>query len=62
MDKPAVTYAPRPDTTPEAELSALAAVYKLCLESRARKEATRPGSPDDGTRIKEDSANEHMIQ
>ena len=31
MDKPRVTYTPRPDATPEAELSALAAVYRFLL-------------------------------
>lgn len=58
MGSPRTIYAPRPDATPETELSALANVYVFVL-SRAMKEATRPGSPDDGTKIKEDSANEH---
>jgi hypothetical protein len=34
-----ITYAPRPDATPEAELPVLAAVYKICLESHAKKNA-----------------------
>jgi hypothetical protein len=60
MDAPAnIRYAQRPETTPEAELSALANVYKFVLDRRARKEATHPGSPDDGTKVKEDSADEH---
>jgi hypothetical protein len=29
--KATITYAPRPDATPEGELDALAAVYKFCL-------------------------------
>jgi hypothetical protein len=59
MSGPTINYAPRSDATPEAQISVLCAIYKLCLESHARKEATRPGSPEDGTKIKEDSADEH---
>jgi hypothetical protein len=59
MSGSVVTYAARPDVTPDVEVSALANVYKFVLECRTKKEATRPGSPDDGTKSKEDSANEH---
>jgi hypothetical protein len=45
-----ITYAPRSDATPEGELSALSAVYKFILDSHAKKEATRPGSPEDAER------------
>jgi hypothetical protein len=44
---PGIVYAERPDTLPEAELSALAAVYKLVLECHARKEAAPESRPDD---------------
>jgi hypothetical protein len=54
-----IRYAQRVGTTPETELGALANVYRFALNCHARKEATHPGSPDDGTKIKEDSANEH---
>jgi hypothetical protein len=54
-----ITYAARPDATPEAESSAVAAVFKFALACQSRKEATSPGSPDDGTKVKEDSANEN---
>ena len=52
-------YTPRPDATPESELSALAAVYRFCLfESNAGKKAAegsggkvaRKGSMDHRTR------------
>ena len=43
MDSVRVTYAPRPDVTPEAELSALAAVYKFVLSQ------TSKGGPHDLT-------------
>ena len=53
---PNVTYAPRADASPSAEISALAAVYKFVL---AKKEAAPESRPDDGTKVKEDSAYEH---
>jgi hypothetical protein len=31
MDSSHLTYSPRPDTTPEAEVSALASVYRFLL-------------------------------
>lgn len=39
-----------------------AQAVKLLLDCRAKKEATRPGSPDDGTESKEDSASDPIIQ
>jgi hypothetical protein len=50
MDSARIAYSQRPDATPEAEAGALANVYKFVLDSHARKEATRPGSPDDATK------------
>jgi hypothetical protein len=49
MSDPAITYAPRPDATPEAEISALAAIYKLCISSHAKKRGhlLDKGGPDD---------------
>jgi hypothetical protein len=52
MSEPRITYTPRPDATPEAELSALVAAYRIVLG--AQKEAA-PASRPDGTKIKEDS-------
>ena len=31
MDNPSLTYTPHPDTTPEAEVNALASVYRFLL-------------------------------
>ena len=59
MSEPAVSYKPRSDTTPESELATLAAVYRFIINCHARKEATPTSRPDDGTKVKEDSANEH---
>ena len=42
-----VVYRPRESATPEAELSALAAIYKLCISSHAQKEAAPESRPDD---------------
>jgi hypothetical protein len=47
---------PRPETTPEEELSALAAVYRFILDCHARKGAAPASRPDDGTAVKEESA------
>jgi hypothetical protein len=45
MNSPRITYTPRPDATPEGELSALSAVYKFILDCHERKKAARPGRP-----------------
>ncbi len=43
--KPSIAYTPRPDATPEAELDALAKIYKFALfDSQARR-----GDPHDLT-------------
>jgi len=39
MTNPAITYAPRPDTTPETEISALGNVYRFILDCHAKKNA-----------------------
>ena len=39
MNDPRIIYTPRPDATPESELSALAAVYKFLLNRRVGREA-----------------------
>ena len=58
MSSSRITYAPRPDATPEAELDALASVYRFVLDcgdarrADAMKKATRPGGPDDGEESK----------
>lgn len=55
MSCPKVIYRPRADAKPDAELSALAGVYRLILDSRAKKEGSRPGAPDAGKEINERS-------
>jgi hypothetical protein len=50
-----IQYTPRPDATPEAEISALAAVYRFVLfESNASTKTTEPGGcHDHGRRVNE---------
>jgi hypothetical protein len=57
MGSPRVTYAQHPGITPEAELSAIAAVYLIVLSTRGR--LPDESAPDDGSKSKEDSADEH---
>jgi hypothetical protein len=49
MSSPHISYIPHPDAKPETEISALAGVYRFILD-HAKKEATRPGSPEDAER------------
>ena len=53
---PGIVYRTRDDATPGTELSALVAIYKLCLDSHARKEPAFGGRPNDAERIPSDSA------
>jgi hypothetical protein len=59
--KTRIVYTERPDTDPEAELSALINAYRFILfESNASKKAAEPAPEPgdrDGTKILEDSAN-----
>jgi hypothetical protein len=56
---PHIIYSVRSDTAPEMALSTLANVYRFVLDRQATKEAAPESRPDDGTKIKEYSANEH---
>jgi hypothetical protein len=46
--KASVTYTPRPDATPEAEVNVLANVYRFTLDCHAKKEAAEPAPEPDG--------------
>jgi len=52
---PRITYATRPDATPEAELSAVANVFRFVLDCHAKKEAAPESRPDAAKEIKNDS-------
>jgi hypothetical protein len=47
MSEPHVDYVARRDSTLQAELRTLVAIYKLCISSHARKEAAPDSRPDD---------------
>ncbi len=55
MADPTITYSRRQDASQEAELSALAAVYRFILDSRKQKEAAPESRPDAGKEINERS-------
>jgi hypothetical protein len=42
-----ITYTPRPDATPEAELAVLAQIYMSVLERKKAAEPTQPDGRDD---------------
>jgi hypothetical protein len=49
VPNPAISYASRPDATPEAERFALSAVYKFVLsKSNASQKAAEPARKSDG--------------
>ena len=52
MSKPRLVYTPRQDATRDGELNALAAVYKLILDS-AEERAAHPRDPEDGKEMNE---------
>jgi hypothetical protein len=58
MSSPRIIYTPRPDATPEAELSNLANVYRFIIDSHANTNAAGVSSTngDDAERGLNDSA------
>lgn len=60
MSNPAISYAPRPDATPEAETSALASVYRyIILDCRAKKEAAPESRPEDARKDQDAGTHSH---
>ena len=55
MTRSEVTYAARPDATPESELSALTSVYRLVIDHAMRKAAPDGRPKDEKERSKNDS-------
>jgi hypothetical protein len=47
MSEPRISYTPRHDATPKAELDALASVYSFVLNCHEKKEAAPESRPDD---------------
>ena len=48
MDSPRITYIPRPDATPESELSVLANVYAYLIKTHDSKRSLKPPSSKTG--------------
>jgi len=46
VSRPKVIYHPRPNSTPEAELDALSAVYALALQKHYESEETAEAAPE----------------
>lgn len=44
---PGVTYTPRPDASPEGELTALANVYRFLLDRRERSDVAAADGPEE---------------
>ena len=58
-----IIYIPRPDATQEAELNALASVYRFILDSRAKKNAAGVVSTNgDGATVKNGKEVTHVDQ
>jgi ribosome recycling factor len=47
MNSARITYTQRSDATSEDEVAALRNIYRFIIDCHAKKEATRPSSPDD---------------
>jgi hypothetical protein len=62
VNYPGITYAPRPDATPEAELDALAAVYRFILDCRAKKIAAEPNDRNDAAIVRNTEGVSHVGQ
>jgi len=50
LDDPAVSYAPRPDATPNGEASALAGVYRFILDCRETRKKAGGSNAGDGAK------------
>ena len=54
MSNSRIVYRARDDATTKAEMSALVAIYKICVESHAKKGAAPENRPDDAEGFKRD--------
>jgi hypothetical protein len=61
MSSPRISYATRPDATPEAELGALAAVFRFVLDCHAKKEAAPENRPEDARKDQDARTYPHCI-
>jgi hypothetical protein len=59
---PTIHYSPRPDATPEAELSVLANVYRFILDCHAKKKAVELDSCNDAAIVRNIEGVSHVDQ
>jgi hypothetical protein len=62
VGRPCITYAPRSEATPEAELNVLANVYRFILDCHAKKMATEPDSCNDVAIVRNTEGVSHVDQ
>ena len=62
MGRPSITYAPRSEATPEAELNVLANVYRFILDCHAKKIAAEPDSCNDIAIVRNTEGVSHVDQ
>jgi hypothetical protein len=60
MSKSPITYGLHRDSEPEAEIAALANVYKFVLDCRAKKEAAPESGPDDARKDQDAGTYSHF--
>ena len=56
-----ITLKPAVGITAEQARDARARAWMFAFECHAKTKGTRPGAPDDGTKVKEDSADASII-
>ena len=59
MSSPRITYTPHPDATPEAELEALANIYRFVLDCHAKEEGDPTTSGPDELTQRPERGDEH---
>jgi hypothetical protein len=59
MAEPRITYVPRPDATPQSEISALANAYKFILQCGEEKRATSENSGEEYARKEQHHASQN---
>jgi len=62
VGRPSITYAPRSEATPEAELNVLANVYRFILDCHAKNMAAEPDSCNDVAIVRNTEGVSHVDQ
>jgi hypothetical protein len=62
MSSARITFIPRPDATPKAELDALAAAYRFILDCHAKKKAAKSDRCNDAALVRDTEGVRHVEQ